>query len=137
MLPVSCHYHKKKKVYLTGKRIAALFREAVKALHLRMSKADLSRYSADSLRVWACVLQDEAGMSPEFIMSRLRWTGNSFRMYLCNTGIIQDKHRDIPWAAYQEVIDLIAGRMTNTHNIARMSMVERDTTMGNFINDME
>ena len=69
---------RKKRVYLTSKRVAALFREAAKAIHPNMSKDKLLRYSAHSLQVWACVLLDEAGMSPEFIMSRLRWMGNFF-----------------------------------------------------------
>ena len=81
-MPVACYYYKGTLVYLTGKRIANLFREAVKAIHPQTSKAELNRYSAHSLRVWACVLLDEAGMSPEFIMARLRGMGNSFRMYL-------------------------------------------------------
>ena len=97
----------------------------------------MSRYSAHSLRVWACVLLDEAGMSPEFIMSCLRWTGNSFRMYLRDTGIIQDKHRNILQAASQKVIDLIAGSPANTHDLAGMSTIEMDTSMGNYIDDMD
>ncbi len=72
-----------------------------------MSLVERGRYSAHSLRVWAGVLLDEAGMSPQFIMSRLRWMGNSFRMYLCDTDVIQDKHLDILRAAPQEVINLI------------------------------
>ena len=32
---------------------------------------------------------------------------NSFRMYLRDTYVIQDKHLDILWAALQEVINLI------------------------------
>ena len=98
-MPVACYSYKGKLVYLTGTRIANLFRESVKAIHPNTSKAKLSRYSAHSLRVWACVLLDEAGMSPEFIMARLRWMGNSFWMYLHDTGIIQNKHRDILRAA--------------------------------------
>jgi hypothetical protein len=136
-MPVACYSYKNKRVYLTGKRIAILFREAVKAIHPKTSKANLSRYSAHSLRVWACVLLDEAGMSPEFIMAHLRWMGNSFRMYLRDTGIIQDKHRDILRAASQEVIDLIAGSSVNTPNPAGMSTVETDNTMGNYIDDMD
>ena len=99
LLPVECHSYKKKCVYLKGKRIAVMFQESMKSFHPRMSKADLSRYSAHSLRVWACVLLDKAGMSPEFIMSCLRRMGNSFQMYLCNTRIIQDKHHKILQAA--------------------------------------
>jgi hypothetical protein len=63
--------------------------------------------------------------------------GNSFRMYLRDTGIIQDKHRDILRAASQEVIDLIAGSSVNTPNPAGMSTVEADNTMGNYIDDMD
>ena len=78
-----------------------------------------------------CVLLDEAGMSPEFIMSRLRWMGNSFRMYLRDTGMIQDKQRDIPRAASQEVLDLIAGPTTvNIPDLEGLSIVDADNTMG-------
>ena len=136
-IPVEYYSYKENLVYLTGKRIAILFRKAVKAIHPKTSKANLSRYSAHSLRVWACVLLDEAGMSPEFIMSCLRWMGNSFRMYLRNTGIIQDKHCDILRAASQEVIDLIAGSSVNTPDPAGMSTIEADNTMGNYTDNMD
>ena len=124
-------------MYLMGKRIAHLFREAVKAIHPKTSEAELQRYSAHSLRVWACVLLDEAGMSPEFIMARLRWMGNSFRMYLRDTGIIQDKHRNILRAASQEIIDLIAASSVNIPNLAGLTTVEVDNTMGDYIDDMD
>ena len=136
-MPVACYSYKEELVYLTGKRIVPLFREAVKAIHPKTSKADLSRYSAHSLRVWPCVLLDEAEMSPEFIMSRLRWMGNSFRMYLCDTGIIQDKHRDILRAASQEVIDQIAGSSENIPDLAGLSIAEVDNTMGDYIDDID
>ena len=63
--------------------------------------------------------------------------GNSFRMYLRDTGIIQDKHRDILRAASQEVIDLITGSSVNTPDLAGMSTVETDNTMGNYIDKMD
>ena len=44
---------------------------------------------------------------------------------------------DILRAVSQEVIDLIAGSPANTHDLAGMSMVETDTTMGNYIDDMD
>ena len=136
-MPVTCYSYKGKIVYLTGKRIAIIFRKAVEAIHSKTSKADLSRYSAHLLRVWACVLLDEAGMSPEFIMSCLRWMGNSFRMYLRNTGIIQDKHRNTLRAASQEVIELIAGSLVNIPDLAGMSIADADNTMGNYIDEMD
>jgi len=136
-MPVACYSYKGTQHYLTGTRIAQLFREAVKAIHPNTSKDDLSRYSAHSLRVWACVLLDEAGMSPDFIMARLRWMGNSFRMYLRDTGIIQDKHRDVLRAASQEIIDLIAGSSAQIPNMAGLSTVDVDNTMGEYIDDMD
>ena len=63
--------------------------------------------------------------------------GNSFRVNLRDTGIIQDKHCDILQAVSQEVIDLIAGSSVNTPEPAGMSSVEADNTMGNYTDDMD
>ena len=52
------------------------------------------------------------------------------------TGIIQDKHLVILWAASQEVTDLTAGLLANTHNLAGMCMLEKGTTLENYIDDM-
>jgi len=138
-LPVACYEVKNKLVYLTGKRVAALFREAVKIIYPNISKVDLARSSAHSLRVWACVLLDESGMSPQYIMSRLRWMGNSFRMYLRDTDVIQDKHLDILQAALQEVIDLIgANTEALISEIATgLANVELDNEMGNYEDNMD
>jgi len=121
---VACYSYKEELVYLMSKRIVTFFQKAVKSIYPKTSKADLLRYSAHLLRVWACVLLDKAGMSPEFIMSCLRFMGNFFRMYLCDTGIIQDKSCNILWAASQEVIDLIAGSSANIPDLAGLSIVE-------------
>ena len=137
-LPVACYKVKNKLVYLTGKRVAALFREAVKTIYPNISKVDLARSSGHSLRVWACLL-DESGMSPQYIMSRLRWMGNSFRMYLRDTNVIQDKHLDILQAALQEVIDLIgANTEALISEIATgLANVELDNEMGNYEDNMD
>ena len=74
-------------------------------------------------------------MTPEFIMARLWWMGNSFRMYLCDTGIIQDKHRDFIRAASQEIVDLIAGSSANKPNMAGLSTVDINDTMGDYIDE--
>jgi hypothetical protein len=60
------------------------------------------------LRVWACVLLDKAGKLLDYIKKRLRWLGDSFRMYLRDTAIIQHQHVDALLAALQEVMDLVA-----------------------------
>jgi hypothetical protein len=53
-------------------------------------------------------LLDEVGNLPDYIKKRLRWLGDSFRMYLRDTAIIQHQHVDALLAALQEVMDLIA-----------------------------
>ena len=78
-------------------------------------------------------------MTPEFIMSRLRWMGNSFRMYLRDTGVIQDKHRDILRAASQEIVDLINAN-TLAHQTLEdtgVTVVEPDDDMGEYEDDMD
>ena len=57
-------------------------------------------------------------------------------MYLREIGIVQDKHRDILWAASQEVIDLIAGSLENIPDLAGLSIVAVDNTMGYYTDDM-
>ena len=58
-------------------------------------------------------------------------------MYLRNTGIIQDKHRDVLRAVSQDIIDLIVGSSVNIPNLAGLTTVEADNTMGDYINDMD
>jgi hypothetical protein len=72
-------------------------------------------------------------------MSRLRWMGNSFRMYLRDTDVIQDKHLDILRAASQEVSDLIdADTDALLSDIATgLSNVDLDNEMGEYEDDMD
>ena len=105
-----CFYKNKdgKTLYLTGSKIAELFRKAAKAAYPEMLPDDVSKYSAHSIQVWACVLLDEAGKSPDFIKKRLRWMGDSFRMYLRDTPIINQQHRDALQSASTEAMEMIA-----------------------------
>ena len=107
-MPLGVYRAKKgKSIYLTGNKIAELLRKAVKSIRPETPSEDLKRYSAHSLRVWACVLLDEAGKSPDYIKKRLRWLGDSFRMYLRDTSAIQSQHVDALREASREVMDLI------------------------------
>ena len=78
-------------------------------------------------------------MTPHFIQACLRWMGNSFRMYLRDTGVIQDKHLDILRAASQEVIDLIENNIeTQVADIAAgLTIVVLDNEMGDYVDDMD
>jgi hypothetical protein len=89
-MPIALYKTKKDKViYLTGNKIAKLLRKAIQKVRPDTTLDKLKRYPAHSLRVWACVLLDQAGKSPDYIKKRLRWLGDSFRMYLRDTAIIQ------------------------------------------------
>jgi hypothetical protein len=79
-MPLGVYRTKKgKSIYLTGNKIAELLRKAVKSVCLDTSSEDIKVYSAHSLRVWACVLLDEAGMPPDYIKKRLRWLRELFQ----------------------------------------------------------
>jgi hypothetical protein len=73
------------------------------------------------LRVWVCVLLKEAGKLPDYIKKRLRWLGDSFRMYLRDTVIIQHQHVDALLAASQEVMDLITALPTEVIALSTMT----------------
>jgi hypothetical protein len=111
-----------KVIYLTGNKIAKLLRKAVKEVRPDTTLDELKRYSSHSLRVWACVLLNKAGKLPDYIKKRLRWLGDSFRMYLRDTAIIQHQHVDTLLAALQEVMDLISALPTDV--IALSTMME-------------
>jgi hypothetical protein len=59
-------------------------------------------------------------------------------MYLRDTGMIQDKHRDILRAASQEVLDLIGGpTLTLIPDLTGLSIVDVDESMGDYADDMD
>ncbi len=78
--------------YISGSRIAILFRAAARAMHPNISKEEEQQYSAHLLQVWACVLLNKARKSPDYIKKCLRWMGDSFWMYLRDTLVIQDQY---------------------------------------------
>jgi hypothetical protein len=80
--------------YLTGNKIADVLLSIARALHPDLTKDELKAFSSHSGRVWALVLLDEAGMTPDFMKSRIRWMGESYRLYLWDTSILQRKHID-------------------------------------------
>ena len=60
-------------------------------------------------------------------------------MYLRDTGMIQDKHRDILQAASQEVLDLIAEPHQAAPTVGCMDLytVDADNNMGNYADEMD
>ena len=113
-MPLGVYRMKKgKSIYLTGNKIAELLRKAVKSVRPDTTPEELKQNSAHSLRVWACVLLDEAGKLPDYIKKRLCWLGDSFRMYLQDTSAIQLQHVDALREALQEVMYLISAFPTD------------------------
>ena len=80
------------KKYVTGSKLAKLLEEVAWKVHPNMTREEISCVSSHSGRVWAVVLLDEAGMPPEFIKCRLRYLSDAYRLYLCDTSVIQSKH---------------------------------------------
>ena len=78
--------------YLTGSKISEVLQSVTKACHPDLTRDEIMRFSSHSGRVWAIVILDEAGMLPDFIKSRLCWMGDSYRLYLRDTSILQQKH---------------------------------------------
>jgi len=60
-MPVACYLKKDSMAYITGSRIVLHFQAAARAVCPNISKDDKQQYSAHSMRVWACVLLNEAG----------------------------------------------------------------------------
>ena len=76
------------------------------------------------------MLLDKAGMSPSFIQKRLRWLGDSFKMYLCDTKAIQDKHLAALQSASSDVMALIG---TPPDDIVRLTATMSDLNVPNNI----
>jgi hypothetical protein len=59
--------------------------------------------------MWALVLLSEAGESPDFMKKRLRWEGDSYRLYLRDTAAIQERHTKAVRKASELVLKLLRG----------------------------
>jgi hypothetical protein len=138
LMPAACYLKKDALAYITGSRIAILFRAAARAVRPTISKEVEQRYSAHSLHVWACVLLNEAGKLPNYIKKRLCWMGDSFRMYLRDMRVIQDQHREDLRALSEEVMDLVSAL---PDDILRLSIMSDGTgdedDMGVYHDDMD
>jgi hypothetical protein len=57
---------------LTGNKIAEVLPLIAKVVHPDLTEEELKKFSSHLGRVWALVLLDEAGMTPDFMKSRLQ-----------------------------------------------------------------
>ncbi len=137
-MPVACYLKKDALAYISGSRIAILFRVVARAVRPNISKEEEQQYSAHLLQIWACVLLDEAGKLPDYIKKRLRWMGDSFRMYLRDTRVIEDQQRKAFRASSEEVMDLISALPADILCLSTMSKGTGDKDdMGVYHDDMD
>jgi len=124
MMAMKINAEKSEMKYLTGNRVKTLLRKIARKVHPDLSDDEVSRFSAHSFRVWACVLLSEAGASPDLIKSRLRWMGDSYRSYLRDTQGINEMHRDALKKANAAIMELLAEIDDN---------IQEDNTMGEYV----
>ncbi len=144
-MPVACYRTKKAPLlFITGSRIATLLCKAVKKVQPSTSADDLEKYSAHSLRVQACDLLDEAGMSPSFIQKCLLWLEVLFKMYLRDTKAIQGKHLTALQSGSSDVMAISRTPPNNVvHSKVTMSdlnvpsNIVKDDQMGVYIDEMD
>jgi hypothetical protein len=78
--------------YLRGNKIQDVLRSIARTVYPDLTEDEIKRFSSHLGRVWALVLLDKAGMSPAFMTSHLRWMGDSYKQYLRDTAVLQQKH---------------------------------------------
>ncbi len=115
------------KKYLTGGKISEVLWSIAKIVHLDPFTEELSPISLHTGRVWALVLLDKAGMSPAFMTSQLHWMGDSYKLYLWDTSILQHKHVDTLKKESFEVMKLLGSNKDVLPNI-----VSVDDDMGDY-----
>ena len=113
--------------YLTANKIAEVLQSVAKSCHPDLSRDEIMRFFLHSVRVWAFVLLDEAGMNSDFIKSCHRWMGNLYRLYLQDTGVLQAKHISALERASNDFMMLFGKNCTALPNT-----VPEDDTMGSY-----
>jgi hypothetical protein len=74
---------------------------------------------------------------PDYTKKRLRWLGDSFRMYLWDTAIIQHQHVDALLTALKEVMDLIDALPKDVISLSTMMEGTDDLDMHKYADKMD
>ncbi len=113
--------------YLTGGKIVDVLQSIAKAAHQDIFSDEIKCFSSHLGRVWALVLVDKAGMTPDFMPSCLHWMGKSYKIYLRDTLILQQKHVDALKKESNKVMQLLE----SNHNVLP-NTVPVDDEMGEY-----
>ena len=90
--PLGFYMESGKVKYLTGRRVNAYFKQVAQKVYPDITKTKLSQYSSHMWRVTACVLLQQAGKNEDYIKKRLRWAGESYKIYLRDTAVLARQH---------------------------------------------
>ena len=120
------------KKYLTGNKIAEILQLIAMVVHPDLTDKELKKFFSHSGRVWALVLLDEAGMTPDFMKSHLRWMGESYRLYLWDTSTLQYKHVDALKKESDKIHDSLDAIATSSL-MPYLSTIVRPTKVGNVV----
>jgi hypothetical protein len=104
-----------------------VLRSIARAVHPDLCEDEIKRLSSHSGQVWALVLLDEAGMTPDFMKSCLHWMGKSYRLYLHNTSILLQKHVNALKKNSDDLLQLLSRNRDILPNI-----VPKDNEMGEY-----
>jgi hypothetical protein len=115
------------KRYLTGNKIADVLRCLAKAVHLDLSADEIKHFPSNLGKVWVLVLLDEAAMTPDFMTSCLGFMGEPYKLYLCDTLILQQKHVNALNTESDEVMHLLGSNRNILPNI-----IPVDNKMGEY-----
>jgi hypothetical protein len=113
--------------YLTGNKIQDVLQSIARAIHPDLTEDEIKRFLSHSGRVWALVLLDEAVTSPVFMTSRLRWMGESYKLYLRHNLALPNKHA----AALKKDSDEVTRILGNNRGILP-DIVPLDDEMGEY-----
>ena len=90
--PMGAFFEKKKRRWLTGAKIRTYFHQVANHVYPDITPDELSKFSAHMIRVSAAVLLQVASKPGHFIQKRLRWEGDSYRVYLRNSDALARLH---------------------------------------------
>ena len=97
-MPLGCYIKSNKTsssvVYLTGHAMTQVLRSVAREALPFATEEEIRCFSPHMFRVTACVLLQQAGMSSDYIKTRLRWASEAYQVYLRDTLTLAEQHVD-------------------------------------------
>ena len=90
--PLGFYTEKGRVKYITGRKFNLYLKDVAQKIYPDITPKELSQFSAHMWRVTACVLLQQAGKDSDYIKKRLRWAGESYKIYLRDTSVLARQH---------------------------------------------